>query len=160
MDDVFPVALGGVLYAGWPKPEQPVGPDASEDRTTQRRLFQGVTIPQRPSSLGGGGFKADGEYLPTRVYVDSASGWRWANSGGDWVDANGVSQGAQGLSTFNANAVSGSSAAHAYPVDLVEALNWVFERNLPAAFIIRRTGGARSLAGMFGSYPAPDISVT
>ena len=62
-------------------------------RYQQPLLFQGTAGPL-PSVLPGGTPYVDGlKCGPTQVYVDSQAGWPWNHRGGDWKDADGVSQG-------------------------------------------------------------------
>lgn len=136
-------------------------PPLNAYRSQQPYLFQGVTVPHRPSTLGGGGFSADSYWLPTAVYVDSTAGWRWQNTGGDWIDSEDTPQGNVPFSSWAANAVSGSSAVHRYTdIDVTAALQHIQQFSKPPAFILRSNGGARALQGMFGAHPAPVVRVT
>jgi hypothetical protein len=95
--DVYAIASGASLYAGGgaPAPAPAPSPAPGAYRNAQPLLFQAADVASRPSSLGGQAWvpDLDEQSGPSPKYVSVATGWPWNNNGGDWTDANLVSQG-------------------------------------------------------------------
>lgn len=104
-------------------------------------------------------------YGPTATRVCSSgvspgTEWNWNNTGGDWVNQNGVAQ-ATTLPhfTFAANAVTSGSAV--YSVDVLAGVDAAWDQSRWNAYIVRCTGGSRSIASHHHStLTIPSIAVT
>ena len=132
-------------------------------RSGQTYLFQSIGVAKYPSTLGGSDYNADG-WGPLYSYVDAVSGWAWAHPGGDWIDANGVSQGPAAWASFDANSASGETAAFRYTgIDVTALMQYCRDHEHWAAFIVTQAPGSqpRGIAGPFtvGQQP-PVIRVT
>ncbi len=119
-------------------------------------LFATVLKAFEPSRLPGGSpLRLEG-YGPTGTVVGANAG-AWKHRGGDWVDADGVSQGAKPWLSTPINAVKSGSADYATDCTAI-----VQESQKPGrylAMLLRTSGGAqRRLSGVFGTSP-PSIAV-
>jgi hypothetical protein len=129
-------------------------------RYQQRHLFQPIPANTSPSRLPDGApynWRINGV---TNQYVDLYTGWAWKNLGGDWVDANHQHQGAEPWFSFDANAVSGSTAVHTYTISVTAALTTIQKEDRWNAYILQTKGAFRALAGTLQSHhPKPSIAV-
>lgn len=137
----------------------PAAVGASRDQ--QAYLFQSVATAAYPSTLGGGSFNTDG-WGPTAAYVDFYSGWSWRNRGGDWLDAKGVSQGAEPWFSAPVDAVSGSAATNVYTgIDVSAVVAHCQREGRWLALLLRARGAPRSMATNFhATLGGPAIQVT
>ena len=130
------------------------------DRSSQPYLFQPIHKMSYPSTLGGSAFNVDGRWAPTYTYVDGLTGWQWTNPGGDWIDAAGTPQGSTPWASFSANLGSTETDVRRYTgINVLTLVNYCFTNAKPLAVILRGTGAARAIAGLFrtaSSLATPD----
>ncbi len=136
---------------------------AGKYRYNQTYLYTSIdalTLPNRIS--GGSSYPLDGKVGPHNEYVDFGSGWRWANKGGDWIDANLVPMGTNSWAKVLTD--KGSTQAHsaAYVADVTAGLKHIQTSGTWNAWIVRKQGSIRTIAGKFNADPSkrPRIEVT
>ena len=147
-----------------PPVEPPVVPpfiskEVGKYRADQPYLFQTTPSAVEPSRVPGGApLRREGLGPTAAVVGGNAAGWR--NRGGDWLDANGVSQGTAPWFSTPLNKVSGNTAFADYTVDCTKLLEAVQEKKTYLAIRLQTTGGAvRVISGKLSSNP-PFINVT
>jgi hypothetical protein len=138
----------------------PLGPNAKY-RSGQRYLFQSVPSKVIPKRLPTGIDYAWDNYGPTNLYVDYHTGWQWARTGGDWIDANQVAYGSRPWFSIASDKVFGSSAVASYTGDVTTALKHVQSADRWNAFLLVANNAPRKIAGPFSkTQAAPYIDVT
>jgi len=158
---------GATLYAG----RFPVASLSGKYRTEQPQLFVDV-IASTPTTgnpivtLARPGV-ADPKYDyqwgligPSYYHVEQTAEWAWVNAGGDWTNTAGTAQGTTlPHFTFTANAVTTGGAV--YPsVPFTAAAQAAWARGKWNAFIVRVSGGARSIAALHhATLSAPSVNV-
>lgn len=141
--------------AGLPRPVA-----AGRYRTTQRYLFQ--TVPRRiePARIPGGGDRVLDGLGPTGTHVDWFTGWGWRNPGGDYIDADRVSQGPRPIIAIASPAAATDSVV-THVASATEAVRVCFDEDRWCAFCARSANAERKIASPFHTTAAPPhIDVT
>lgn len=132
-------------------------PRTSFYRNAQTHLFQPVPV-AKPSTLGGSEYNYDSnaKYGPTYTYVDTSTGWRWTNAGGDWIDAALTRQGTTHWATVS---VASAGVKTANVTSLVQKC---FTTDRWLAIFMQKTGDYVTMAGPLtpGGYAPPVITGT
>ena len=138
----------------------PVAQAAQAYRNQQPRLFQSVPTKLLTSRLPGGRDLIWDVFGPTREFVDFQTGWRWAHAGGDWLDADQVSQGNRPWFSIASDAASGATAVASYQGDVTAAVQFVQTQGRWCAFLLDARSGPRKIATpLHASHAAPAIDV-
>lgn len=133
-----------------PEPEPALAP-AGSYRVQQRQLFQPISGANIPARLPGQAPLTLEVVGPTQTHVEFGMGWQWANKGGDFIDANGVPQGAAPWATVNIDSVAVGESAE-YSVDIASLIAESNRRDIALAFLLT-CSAPRKIDSLFGAKP-------
>lgn len=131
-----------------------IGVDGAKTyRDDSNLLFQATPFAEIPSRLPLGSPNSNYNFTyerwgPTHKFVDKHGDWLWRNPGGDWLDANLVSQGSTAwASTPTPTGSAGTIYDHS--MDITAAMQYIQTNSRWAAFALRGSTAARKIAGQF-----------
>jgi len=136
-------------------PPAPIPVAANKYRAQAAQLFQPIAQGSIPPRLPGLAPRALDYYGPDATHVEFAAGWQWANKGGDWIDADGVQQGAKPWATLKI--VAPEWVETEFAVDVTAMLAEAMLRGLPFAFLLRGNT-VTTVHTRFGANPARVIA--
>ena len=116
-------------------PPAPPPAPAGKYRVQAKQLFQPIAAGSIPPRLPGQAPRWLDYTGPARFDVEYASGWRWENVGGDWIDADGVQQGPKPWASLKIVAPEWTETA--FSVDITAMLAEAIRRDIPFAFLLR-----------------------
>lgn len=125
--------------------------------TYTNSLGQQITVPGNVATFDGMTSQGAGICGSTSELLCAASRRPWTNPGGDWIDAQGTSQGSTPFAT--ARAATGQTSG-VLTFDVTSAVEWMFRRKHWLAFLVKATGGGCSTPGVLGSATPAGLTFT
>lgn len=125
--------------------------------TYTNSLGQPVTVPGNVATFDGMTSQGAGICGSTSELLCAASRRPWTNPGGDWIDAQGTSQGSTPFAT--ARAATGQTSG-VLTFDVTSAVEWMFRRKHWLAFLVKATGGGCSTPGVLGTATPAGLTFT